>query len=100
MGLFDSHLEFIIIFLGALVGAIKSSTEYDKKKRFIPRLIDVLIGIFSGVALAYHFNNDSLALNGILALVGGVSGSIVVDVGMQMLPNLTQSILKRWFDQK
>lgn len=90
-----TNLDLVVMFLGALIGSAKASVEFDKDKSCIPRAVDIILGIFCGVMLAHHFKNDgSVALSGLLALVGGVSGAVVVEVFMQMLPNIAKKAIK------
>lgn len=89
------HVDLIIIILGALIGSFKASVEFDKDKRCVARAIDIFLGVFCGVLLARHFHNaGSTALSGLLALVGGVSGAVVVEVFMQMLPSIAKKAIK------
>ena len=89
------HVDLTIIILGALIGSIKASVEFDKDKRCVARAIDMFLGVFCGVMLARHFHNaGSTALGGLLALVGGVSGAVVVEVFMQMLPSIAKKAIK------
>lgn len=89
------HVDLIIIILGALIGSFKASVEFDKDKRCVARAIDIFLGVFCGVMLARHFHNaGSTALSGLLALVGGVSGAVVVEVFMQMLPSIAKKAIK------
>lgn len=89
------HVDLIIIVLGALIGSFKASVEFDKDKRCVARAIDIFLGVFCGVMLARHFPNaGSTALGGLLALVGGVSGAVVVEVFMQMLPSIAKKAIK------
>lgn len=89
------HGNLTIIILGALIGSIKASVEFNKDKRCVARAIDIFLGVFCGVMLARHFHNaGSTALGGLLALVGGVSGAVVVEVFMQMLPSIAKKAIK------
>lgn len=89
------HVDLIIIIFGALIGSFKASVEFDKDKTCVPRAVDIILGVFCGVMLARHFHNEgSVALSGLLALVGGVSGAVVVEVFMQMLPNIAKKAIK------
>lgn len=104
MGNLQQDLNFGIylgvVFLGALLGSAKASTEFDRDKSCLPRSIDLLLGVFCGVVLAHHFGNgQSLALSGVLALLGGVSGAMVIEVFMQMLPSITKKAIKSWSDK-
>lgn len=95
-----ANLDLIVMFLGALLGSVKASSEFDKGKHCITRAIDIILGVFCGVLLAKHFSNaGSTALSGLLALVGGVSGAMVVEVFMQMLPNIARKSIKSFIDK-
>lgn len=96
----DTLLYIGVLFIGALLGSAKASTEFDRDKSCVPRSIDLLLGVFCGVSLAHHFSNDqSLALSGLVALLGGVSGAMVIEVFMQMLPNIAKKTIKAWSDK-
>lgn len=93
-------LSTLAIFVGSLLGSAKASTEFDKGKACVPRLLDLALGMFCGVSVAYHFaNQNSAALSGLLALVGGVSGAMVIEVFMQMLPSIAKKTIKSWSDK-
>ena len=89
------NLDLIVMVIGAFIGSMKASIEFDKDKTCVPRAVDIILGVFCGVMLARHFHNEgSVALSGFLALVGGVSGAVVVEVFMQMLPNIAKKAIK------
>lgn len=91
-----NNLDYLVMFIGAFVGSMKASVEFYKGKGCFGRTLDVVIGIFCGVMLAHHFRNDnSIALSGVLALVGGVSGATVIEVFMQMIPNIAKTFIKK-----
>lgn len=91
------NLDYTVMFLGAFVGSMKASVEFYKGKGCVGRTLDVIIGIFCGVMLAHHFRNENaIALSGVLALVGGVSGATVIEVFMQMIPNIAKNFIKKW----
>lgn len=93
-------INFVAIVIGSLLGSAKASTEFDKDKGCIPRIIDLMLGVFCGVALAIHFaNHNSVALSAVLALLGGVSGAMVIEVFMQMLPSIARKAIKSWSDK-
>ena len=89
------NLDLIVMVIGAFIGSMKASIEFDKDKTCVPRAVDIILGVFCGVMLARHFHNEgSVALSGLLALVGGVSGAVVVEVFMQMLPSIAKKAIK------
>lgn len=95
MEIIYEHVDLIIIVSGALIGSIKASVEFDKDKHCVASAIDIFLGVFCGVMLARHFHNaGSVALGGLLALVGGVSGAVVIEVFVQMLPSIAQKAIK------
>lgn len=100
MEFIHANLDLLVMFFGAFVGSLKASVEFDKDKACVPRAIDIVLGVFCGVMLARHFHNaQSIALSGLLALVGGVSGAVVVEVFMQMLPNIAKKAIKNVVDK-
>lgn len=89
------NLDLVVMSVGALIGSAKASIEFDKDKTWVSRAVDIILGVFFGVMLARHFHNvGSTALGGLLALVGGVSGAVVVEVFMQMLPSIAKEAIK------
>lgn len=93
----DFVLYLGVVFFGALLGSAKASMEFNRGKPCLQRSIDLLLGVFCGVILAHHFGNgQSLALRGMLSLLGGVSGAIIIEVFMQMLPNIAKKVIKSW----
>ncbi len=95
------HLDIFVVVIGAALGSFKASQEFDKDNPFCNRSIDVAIGIFVGLSMAFHFGAQfSLWLSGLLAVVGGASGAMVLEVLMQMLPSITRKIVKDWVSKK
>lgn len=95
------YVDVYVAVIGSLLGSFKASVEFNKGKPFCSRSIDVAIGIFVGVAVAFHFGATfSLWLNGLLAVVGGASGAMVLEVVMQMIPSVTKKVVKNWIDSK
>ena len=95
-----TNLDLVVMFVGALIGSAKASIEFDKGKTCVPRAVDIILGVFCGVMLARHFHNEgSVALSGLLALVGGVSGAVIVEVFMQMLPSIAKKAIKNIVDK-
>lgn len=92
-----AHLDAVLIFIGAVLGATKASLEFDKDKHCAYRGLDVLLGVFVGTVIAYHYGSQfSIWLMGLVALMGGVSGAMVIDVFMQVLPTIAKSIIRKY----
>lgn len=99
MGL-STNYDFLVIAIGALLGSAKANMEFSRSKSPGGRLLDLALGVFCGVSLALHFANDqSATLSGGLALLGGVSGGVVVDVFMQMIPSIARKAIKNIVDK-
>lgn len=95
------YVEIYVVVIGSLLGSVKASVEFNKGKAFCARCLDVAVGVFIGVAIARHFGATfSLWLNGLLAVVGGASGAMVLEVIMQMIPSVTRKVVKNWIDSK
>lgn len=89
------RIDIIIVVIGSLLGSIKASVELDKGKPLSHRLLDIFIGVFAGNAAAFHFGAEfSVWLNGLLAAVAGAGGAMVLEVVLQMLPEITKSFIK------
>lgn len=93
--------DCLIIFAGAVIGSVKASIELDREKKCAARLLDIVLGVFCGATVAFHFHTqNSGAVSGLLALVGGVSGATIVEVVLQMLPGVVKKFIKAWVDSK
>ena len=62
------HLDILVVVIGAALGSFKASQEFDKDKPFCNRSIDVAIGIFVGLSMAFHWRS----ISHILLLVLGI----------------------------
>ena len=95
------NIDVIFVIVGAGLGSFKASVEFDKAKPICNRSVDLALGLFIGLAVAFHFGATfSLWLNGLLAIVGGASGAMVIEVVMQMIPSVTKKVVKNWIDNK
>lgn len=95
------NLDVIFVVVGAGLGSFKASVEFDKAKPICNRSVDLALGLFIGIAVAFHFGASySLWLNGLLAAVGGASGAMVLEVLMQMTPSVTRKLVKKWLGEK
>ena len=90
----------VVLIFHSIRGIIEAATAMKYEYRhlgigMIMSVISLILGVFCGVMLARHFHNaGSTALGGLLALVGGVSGAVVVEVFMQMLPSIAKKAIK------
>lgn len=103
MELIHSNVDIALIVIGAILGAAKASVEIDGDKPWLYRGLDILLGVFVGVTVAYHYGSQfSVWLMGLVALIGGVSGALVVDVFLQVLPTITKQLIikkvKKFFE--
>jgi len=95
------NIDVIFVIVGAGLGSFKARVEFDKAKPICNRSVDLALGLFIGIAVAFHFGATfSLWLNGLLAIVGGASGAMVIEVVMQMIPSVTKKVVKNWIDNK
>jgi len=91
------HVDVLVIFVGSFLGSVKASVEFDSDKKCLPRLLDIILGVFCGTALTFHFGNElSVWLSGLMALVAGASGAVVIEVALQMLPSMVKTAIKAW----
>lgn len=91
------NLDVVVLTVGAFLGSLKAATEFGKAKSRLVVCVDVLVGTFCGLAVAFHFHNtDSKALSALLALVGGVSGALVLEVCMRMVPSVARRFIQAW----
>lgn len=103
MDVLHSNVDIALIIVGAFLGAAKASIEIDGAKTWLYRGLDILLGVFVGVTVAYHYGSQfSVWLMGLVALIGGVSGALVVDVFLQVLPTITKQLIikkvKKFFE--
>ena len=97
----SQYVDVLVIAIGSLLGSVKASVEFDKDKPICSRMIDVALGVYIGVSVAFHFGASfSLWLNGLLSVVGGASGAMVLEVIMQMIPSVTRKFIKNWVNSK
>lgn len=101
MDIIVGKLDLILIIVGSLLGSVKANLEFEKNQHCVARALDIALGVFVGTAIAYHYGSGwSMWLEGLVALIGGVSGTMVVEVFLQMLPSLTRQLVKRIFQDK
>ena len=94
------HIDIIIVVIGSSLGSIKASVELDKGKPLFHRTLDIIIGVFSGVAATFYFGAEfNVWLNALLATIGGASGAMVLEVILQMLPSVTKKVLKKYISK-
>lgn len=101
MGYITENLDIFIVIAGSILGSVKANFEFEKEQHCLARALDIALGIFVGVVLAYHYGSGfSIWLEGLIALVGGVSGTMIVEVFMQALPSIAKEAIKRFFQNK
>lgn len=103
MELIQGQFEIVVIVIGAFLGSVKASIQFDKDKHCVYKFLDVLIGMFIGIAVAYHYGSAfSTWIMGLIAVLGGVSGAMVLDVILQVLPTIAKDVIlklvKKFFD--
>ena len=97
----SDYLTHILVFLGALGGSLKASISNTENRQFKihwrVRALNILIGIFCGIAVAGHYSdNISPFLAGILSLtVASVSIVVLEDIIL-----LAPRILEWWISNK
>lgn len=97
MEILSGHLEIVVIFLGALLGSTKARLELDKDKKCIHQFFDIVLGLFIGTMCAYHFGTQySVWMTGLIAVIGGATGALVVEVVLRMVPSFVKTALKLW----
>lgn len=101
MDYITGNLDVLIVVAGSFLGSIKANFEFEKTQHCLARALDIALGVFVGVSMAYHYGSTfSIWLEGLIALVGGVSGTMLVEVFMQVLPSLAKGAIKRFFQSK
>lgn len=97
---FAKYIDIYVAVVGSLLGSFKASVEFDRNKSIFVRCIDVALGVFIGVAVAFHFGATfNLWLNGLLAVVSGACGAMVLEVVMQITPSITKQFVKGWINK-
>lgn len=101
MDFIGTHCDLILVVLGSLLGSVKASLEFEKNQHCLARFLDISVGVFIGVTVAYHYGSEwSIWLEGLVALIGGVSGTMVVEVFMQLLPNIIREAIQKFLKSK
>lgn len=94
MELLLANVDLILVVVGSVLGSVKASVEFNEKRTCLQRAIDIALGVFIGTAGAYHYGSEfSIWLKGLIALIGGVSGALVLEVFMQLLPSLAKKFI-------
>lgn len=93
-------VEFLItnavVIIGATIGSVKAQLS-GKKTNIITQIINIILGIFAGTSLAFHYiDNISVWGASILALVTSSMSVAVVDTLFKLAPDLTSSLAHKW----
>ena len=87
----------IIIIIGSFLGSIKTSSIINNEGSYKDKLLDICLGMFCGVMAGHHFSNELNGyLTGLIALLGGISGAIIIEVVIELLPKATKQIITNY----
>lgn len=96
-----AHFDLVLVVLGSLLGSVKASWEFEKEQHCFARFLDISLGVFIGVTVAYNYGSEwSIWLEGLVALIGGVSGTMIVEVFMQLLPGILREAIQKFIKSK
>lgn len=91
------NVDFWVLLLCSFVGSMKAGMAVGVGKSYTVRVVDVLTGVICGMAVVHHFTNDfSIGLRAMVAVTGGASGAMIVEVFLQVLPALLKDIITKW----
>lgn len=88
-------LNFLVV-IGAFLGSIKACLFMDAKDKFYAKVVNVMIGMYCGITIGHHFSTElNYYLTGLIAFVAGASGTIAIEVFLNILPNSLSSLIER-----
>lgn len=96
MNVQEINLIDIFIVLGSILGSIKGSIIVSKQLN-CSVLFDFILGSFIGISTGYHFENQyTIFITGLISLVAGASGSLIIKVILEMIPE----VIKKYVEQR
>lgn len=91
------ELNPLIIIIGSFLGSIKTSSIINNEGSYKDKLLDICLGMFCGVMAGHNFSNELNGyLTGLIALLGGISGAIIIEVVIELLPKATKQIITNY----
>lgn len=99
------NLDAIVTALGnnlaVVVGAVMGSTKaqvLSQNNSMIARIINILVGIFAGVSLAFHYTGQISPWGAaVLSLVASSMAVAVIDAMSGMAPEIVHKLVEKWF---
>lgn len=92
-----NNITLIIIVIGSIIGSVKTVLYLNEPKSICVKVMDVVLGIFCGIAIAEHFaTNLNMWLSGLVALVAGSVGAIALNSIIELFPKVFKDILKKY----
>lgn len=86
---------WIIIIIGSLIGSIKANFSDKVDKSILNRIVNILVGMFCGIALAGHYSNNlTIWLSSLLALTGAMLSVTILETIYLIAPTITKLIIK------
>lgn len=86
---------WIIIVIGSMIGSIKANFSNKDEQSKCTRMINIIIGIFCGIALAEHYSSNLTSwFSGLLALTGAMLSVTVLETIYLIAPTITKIIIK------
>lgn len=86
---------WIIIIIGSLIGSIKANFSNKDEQSKCSRMINVMLGVFCGIALAQHYSNNlTVWFSGLLALTVSMLSVTVLETVYLIAPTVTKVIIK------
>lgn len=88
---------WIIIVIGSLIGSIKANFSNKDEQSKAGRAVNIILGVFCGIALAKHYSNDlTVWFSGLLALTGAMLSVTVLETIYLIAPTITRLIIKAY----
>lgn len=86
----------LVVAVSALVGSVKASIEFNKNKDSIELAIDIMLGVICGMALVHYYTpHENLGLMALVAVIGGASGTLLIEVFLTILPTVSKDIITK-----
>lgn len=93
----DVVITDVIIIVGSFLGSIKTVSTVKTEEHICSRWLDTLLGAFCGIMLGYYFKTDmNIYISGLIALLGGISGSLIIAVIIELIPRATKEVINSY----
>lgn len=85
----------IIIITGSILGSIKANFNDKETKLSCNRVINIILGMFCGVLVSFHFENNNLPwLSGIVSITVSMLSVAILDTLYIATPTITKLLIR------